>query len=110
MPTMTLLATTAIACLLIASGCERPHEPRNPPSDPTQRATIMGAPSPVERTVDSVPISEPLPVSPEPGVTTPPNDDVLETPGSPSEPPPPGAAPGNPPSQYEDRCGRPLVA
>ena len=97
MPRTTLLATTAVACLVLALGCGRRTKAADPPPN-----TIS-----VQRVSDSEPISAPRPARPEPAMSTPPTNEALDAPAPSSEPEP--VAPRQSPSQYEDGCGRPLV-
>jgi len=109
MPRPTLLATTTVACLVVALGCERGTKAADPPRKPFERTTTIWAPPPIHQASDLVPVSEPKPAQPEPAMSTPPADEVPDAPRSAPEPSRVPATPSRPPSQYEDGCGRPLV-
>lgn len=101
----TLLTTTAIACLVVALGCERGVA--DPPRNTVERPATIWASPPIRRANDSELISAPEPPQPEPNMSTPPANEALDAPPPSREPTP--AAPRRSPSQYEDGCGRPLV-
>jgi len=105
MPRTTLLATTALACLVVVLGCERGIA--DPPRDMTERTTTIWASPPIQQASDSELISAPEPPQPEPTMSTPPANEALDALPPSREPTP--AAPSRSPSQYEDGCGRPLV-
>jgi hypothetical protein len=103
----TALLATALACLVLALGCERASKAADAPRNTTERTTTIWAPPPVQQASDLEPVSAPEPPQPEPAMSTPPTNEVLDAPTPSSEPVP--AAPRQRPSQYEDGCGRPLV-
>ena len=110
MPRAMLLTTAAFACLVLALGCEGDRKAPDPPRNTTKRTTTTLARPPVQRPVDAAPVSVPKTVEPEPAMTTPPVENVVDTPAFAPKPPPSPAVPRRPPSQYRDGCGRPLVA
>jgi hypothetical protein len=105
MPRTTLRTTTALACLVLALGCERASKAAGAPRNTIERTTTISAPPSIQQASDLEPVSAPEPPQPEPA--TPPINEALDAPTPSSEPVP--AAPRQRPSQYEDGCGRPLV-
>jgi len=101
-----LLATTALACLVLALGCERGTNPADPPLKTIERTTNIWAPPSNHHVRDSEPKSAPKPAQAEPAMSTPP-DEALDAPTESRELIP--VAPSKAPSEHEDGCGRPLV-
>lgn len=107
MPKTTLLATTAVTCLVLALGCGRRTKAADPPPNTIERTTTIWAAPPIQQVSDSEPMSAPKPAQPEPAMSMPPTNEAFDAPALSSEPVP--ATPREPPSEYEDGCGRPLV-
>lgn len=113
MSTTVLVTIAASTCLVLALGCHRePNAPsgrhRSKGSD-GQTTVILGAP-PASEAADRASTARPRSPVPEPAMSTPPIENVADTPASAPAPMPAPAVPRRSPSQYRDRCGRPLVA
>jgi hypothetical protein len=99
MARVLLLTTAALACLVVALGCQRERKALDSPRKSIERTTTIWASPP------SAPAADPAPM-----MTTPPVEEVVDTPAFTPDPTPATLAPSRPPSQYRDGCGRPLVA
>jgi hypothetical protein len=119
MPRVLLLTTAALACFVVALGCQRERKALDyqrerkaldSPRKSIERTTTIWASPPSAPAADPAPSVAPKSTEPEPMMTTPPVEEVVDTPALSREPMPAPATPSRPPSQYQDACGRPLVA
>lgn len=99
MARVLLLTTAALACLVVALGCQRERKALDSPRKSIERTTTIWTSPP------SAPAADP-----EPMMMTTPVEEVVDTPAFTPDPTPATLAPSRPPSQYRDGCGRPLVA
>ena len=95
MARVLLLTTAALACLVVALGCQRERKALDSPRKSIERTTTIWASPP------SAPAAEP-----EPMMMTTPVEEVADTPAFTPDPTPATLAPSRPPSQYRDGCGR----
>lgn len=103
-----LVTTAAMVCLGMALGCKHERKAPYPHRHSEPRTTIIeGSPSANEAT-DPASGARPLSVPPEPAMSTPPVETVVDTPAP--APAPASPAPSRDASPYRDGCGRPLVA
>jgi hypothetical protein len=107
-----LVTTAAMVCLCMAFGCNHERELPYSPRHSEQRTTIIHGSPPATRASDPASGAIPKSVTPEPAMSTPPVETVVDTPA-----PEPARAPAPLPrtprrdaSPYRDGCGRPLVA
>lgn len=108
-----LLVTTAVVVGLgMALGCNHERNAPDPPRHSEPRTTIIQGKTPGTQATDPTPRTNPQSVAPEPAMSTPPIEPIVDTPA-----PEPARAPAPlPPTQrrdaspYRDGCGRPLVA
>jgi hypothetical protein len=110
-----LTTTAAMVCLGMALGCNHGHKAPHPPRHSEPRTmTIQGSTPAAEPTSMTDPSSSAIqrPVVPEPAMSTPPIETVVDTPApKPARgPTPTPPAPSRDASPYRDGCGRPLVA
>jgi hypothetical protein len=105
----TFLTTTAMSCFVLVLGC-RDRTADGPVLRPTahERTTTIRAPTLAPQSAEPLPSHAPTHEDSEPVMSTPPVEEEPEAPALGPEPAP--VAPRAPPSRYEDRCGRPLVA
>jgi hypothetical protein len=105
----TFLTMTAMACFVLALGC-RDRAVGGPALGPAghERTTTIRTPPLAPPSTEPLPSPAPTRGDSEPVMSTPPVGEEPEAPTLGPEPAP--AAPHAPPSRYEDRCGRPLVA
>jgi hypothetical protein len=105
-----LVTTAAMVCLGMALGCKHERKAPYPPHHSEPRTTIIqGSPSATEAT-DPASSASPPSVAPEPAMSTPPVETVVDTPSPAPAPAPASPAPSRDASPYRDGCGRPLVA
>ncbi len=111
MPRALLVTTTVLTCLFAALGCKgEPSGPRSGGEIDALPSIILSSP-PTTRAASPVPTVIPESVAPQPASQTPPVQKVRDA--APTTRPrhaPLPSAPDRSPSQYRDRCGRPLVA
>jgi hypothetical protein len=103
----TFLTTTAMGCFVLALGC-RDRAVDGPTLRPTVHERTTTIPTPTVAPQSAEPLPSPARKHSEPVMPTPPIEEEPKAPALGPEPAP--AAPRAPPSRYEDRCGRPLVA
>jgi len=103
MPKATLITMAGLAGLLAMTGCrDRPDSPH-----PVQQTTIISTPGATSR---SQPVKRAKPAesaAPEPVMSSPPSENRAPSPAAAPAPAPQRSNPA--PSQYRDRCGRPLI-
>ena len=105
MARVLLLTTAALAWFVVALGCQSERRAPSSPRGVLEQTTTIWA-SPPNPTPNATPSSP----EPEPAMTTPPIEEVVDSPAFTPAPTPAPLAPRKPPSQYRDGCGRPLVA
>jgi hypothetical protein len=89
---------------------QRERKALDSPRKSIERTTTIWASPPSAPAADPAPSVAPKSAEPEPMMTTPPVEEVVDTPAFTPDPTPATLAPSRPPSQYRDGCGRPLVA
>jgi len=110
MPRALLLTTAALACFVVALGCQRERRVPSPPHRSDGQTTIILGSPPAPRATDTASGVVPEAPASEPAMSAPPVEDIIDAPASTPASMPAPSAPGRGPSQYRDGCGRPLVA
>lgn len=107
-----LVTTTVVVCLGMALGCNQERQAPDPPRHSERGTTIIQGTKPGTQATDPTSRTNPPSVAPEPVMSTPPIETIVDTPA-----PEPARAPAPLPptprrdaSPYRDGCGRPLVA
>jgi hypothetical protein len=104
----TLIAMVTATGFVVMAGCDNRtlDRPRTPPQT-VQRSTTIWAPVDASPNPDVGPAEPAEPAKPEPAMSIPPAEDSTQGPAAAPAPQP--RAPSRTPSNYRDRCGRPLI-
>lgn len=108
MPKAMLITMTVGACLVVMIGCR--DQPVDAPAEATkadQRTTRIWSPPAAPTKTDQDASTRPDVEPAEPAMSLPPGEDARQR--STPAPAPRAPTPPQPPSQYTDGCGRPLI-